>query len=120
MKKYQGIATILLRFPLATGFLSAVASRLGFWGSHSSGWTGFMEYTKSVNSFAPASLIPLLAIISTTLETGLAILLLIGYKTRWAALGAVVLTHGDDHVRRVVAAATLAASGAVAVDGGAV
>jgi putative oxidoreductase len=92
MKKYQGTATILLRFALATGFLSAVASRLGFWGSHSSGWTGFMEYTKSVNSFAPASLIPLLAIISTTLETGLAILLLIGYKTRWAALGASMLT----------------------------
>jgi uncharacterized membrane protein YphA (DoxX/SURF4 family) len=92
MKKYQGIATILMRFALATGFLSAVGSRLSLWGSHSSGWTGFMGYTKSLNSFAPASLIPLLAVTSTILETGFAILLLIGYKTRWAALVVSMLT----------------------------
>ena len=92
MKKYQGISTVLLRFALATGFLSAVASRLGLWGSHSSGWAGFLEYTKAVNSFAPASMIPVLAIISTILETGLALLLLIGYKIRWAAVGASILT----------------------------
>ena len=92
MKKYQGIATILMRFALATGFLSAVGSRLSLWGSHSSGWASFLDYTKSVNSFVPVSLIPLLAILSTILETAFAILLLIGYKTRWASLGASVLT----------------------------
>jgi|SRR5579864_8771000 len=92
MKKYQGLATIIMRFALATGFLSAVGSRLSLWGSHSSGWASFLDYTKSVNSFAPASLIPLLAIISTILETTLAFLLLTGYKTRWAALGASLLT----------------------------
>lgn len=92
MKKYQGLATILMRFALATGFLSAVASRLNLWGSHSSGWASFLEYTKSVNTFVPASLIPLLAIISTILETTFAILLLTGYKTRWAALGTSILT----------------------------
>ena len=81
MKKYEGIATILMRIALATGFLSAVGSRLSLWGSHSSGWAGYLDYTKSVNSFAPGSL-----------ESGLAILLLIGYKTRWAALGASILT----------------------------
>lgn len=92
MKKYQGLATIILRFALATGFLSAVGSRLSLWGSHPSGWASFMAYTKSVNPYAPASLIPFLAIMSTILETVFAILLLIGYKTRWAALGAAVLT----------------------------
>jgi putative oxidoreductase len=92
MKRYQGFATVLVRFALATGFLSAVASRLGFWGSHSSGWAGFLEYTKSINSFLPSSWIPFLAIMSTVLETGLAILLLIGYRIKWAALGASVLT----------------------------
>ena len=92
MKKYQGSATIIMRFALASGFLSAVASRLGLWGSHSSGWTSFLIYTKSVNSFAPASLVPVLAVMSTMLETTFAILLLIGYKTKWAALGASVLT----------------------------
>src|SRR5436305_7357044 len=92
MKKYQGPATIIMRFALASGFLSAVASRLGLWGSHSTGWTSFLIYTKSVNSFAPASLVPVLAVMSTMLETTLAILLLIGYKTKWAALGTFVLT----------------------------
>ncbi len=92
MKKYEGIATILMRFALATGFLSAVGSRLSLWGSHSSGWASFLDYTKSVNSFVPVSLIPLLAIISTILETGFAILLLIGYKIRWAAIGC-IRTH---------------------------
>jgi putative oxidoreductase len=92
MKKYQGIATVLLRFILATGFLSAVASRLGLWGSHSSGWEKYLDYVRDVNSFAPVSIIPLLAIVSTILESAFAILLLIGYKTRWTALGTSVLT----------------------------
>ena|ERR1700712_1062315 len=92
MKKYQGLATILLRFALAAGFLSAVGSRLSLLGSHSSGWTNYLDYTKSVNSFAPASLIPFLATMSTILETIFALLLLIGYKIRWAALGASILT----------------------------
>jgi len=92
MIKYQGIASVLLRFTLSFGFLSAVASRLGLWGSHSSGWDKYLDYVKEVNSFAPASLIPLLAITSTVLESALAVLLLIGYKTRWAALGTSLLT----------------------------
>src|SRR5450432_2956649 len=92
MKKYQGIATVLLRFILATGFLSAVASRLGLWGSYSSGWEKYLDYVRDVNSFAPVSIIPLLAIASTILESAFAILLLIGYKTRWTALGTSVLT----------------------------
>jgi putative oxidoreductase len=92
MKKYQGAATIIMRFALATGFLSAVCSRLSLWGSHSSGWASFIDYTKSVNSYAPSSLVPVLAVVSTIVETTLAILLLIGYKTRWAALGASILT----------------------------
>jgi putative oxidoreductase len=92
MKKYQGLATILLRLALATGFLSAVASRLGFWGSQSSRWDEFIKYVGQVNSFAPKSMIPFLAVASTTLETGFAILLLIGFKIRWAAIGASLLT----------------------------
>ena len=89
MKKYQDLATLLLRFALAAGFLSAAGSRLGVWGK---GWGNFLGYTGEVNSFAPACLIPALAITATMLETGLAILLLIGFKTRWAALGTAMLT----------------------------
>jgi uncharacterized membrane protein YphA (DoxX/SURF4 family) len=92
MKKYQDTATLLLRWAIAAGFLSAVASRLSLWGSHSSGWKNFLSYTAEVNSFAPAGMVPALAIASTILEITFAILLLTGYKTRWAALGAGVLT----------------------------
>jgi putative oxidoreductase len=92
MRKYQGLATILMRLALAAGFLSAVGSRLSLWGNHSSGWISFLDYTKSVNSYVPSSLIPVLAITSTILETAFAILLLVGYKTRLSALGTSILT----------------------------
>ncbi|MBC9797930.1 DoxX family protein [Sinomicrobium weinanense] len=85
-------AIFLLRLALAATFLSAVFSRLGLWGSQSSGWDGFLEYTAQVNSFAPAGMIPFLAISATVLETALGMLLLIGYKTRLAAYGAAILT----------------------------
>jgi putative oxidoreductase len=92
MKRYQDIASLLLRLALAAGFLSAVASRLSLWGSHSSGWQGFLTYTAEVNSFVPNSIIPFLAVTSTILETLLGTALLIGYKTRQAALFAAILT----------------------------
>jgi putative oxidoreductase len=87
MGKYLGLATLLLRLSLAAGFLSAVASRLGFWGVHSSGWQHYLAYVAQVNSFAPVGIIPFLAIASTVFETAFGILLITGYKTRWAALG---------------------------------
>jgi uncharacterized membrane protein YphA (DoxX/SURF4 family) len=92
MKKHQGIASLLLRLALAAGFLSAVASRLSLWGSHSSGWNNFLTYTAEVNSFAPKSVIPALAFTSTVLETLIAVTLLVGYKTKLAAFGATVLS----------------------------
>ncbi|MFX1704858.1 TQO small subunit DoxD [Chitinophaga sp. CC14] len=92
MKTYQHIASLLLRLALATGFLSAVASRLGLWGQQSSGWEKFLQYTAQVNSFAPKKMIPALAVTSTILETLLGILLLLGFKTSLAATGAMILT----------------------------
>ncbi len=92
MKIHSGIAALLLRLALAAGFLSAVASRLGWWGKHSSGWKFFLQYTAEVNAFAPSAIIPVLAITSTLLEISIALLLITGYKTRWAAIAAAVLT----------------------------
>lgn len=90
--KISDISTLLLRLALATGFLSAVASRLNLWGKKSSGWSNFLDYTAQVNSFLPKSFIPTIAVISTLLEAGLGILLLIGFKTNYAAFGAALLT----------------------------
>jgi len=90
--KNKDISTLYLRLALASGFLSAVGSRLNLWGKKSSGWANYLEYTAQVNSFLPKKFIPFLAVTSTMLETSLGILLLIGLKTRWAASGAAFLT----------------------------
>ena len=92
MKIYQDIASLLLRLALASGFLSAVASRLSLWGSHSSGWKSFLSYTGQVNSFLPQTMIPAVAVTSTILETTLGIMLLTGYKTSNAAIATALLT----------------------------
>jgi putative oxidoreductase len=92
MKKYQDIAALLLRIALAAGFLSAASSRLGLWGKHSSGWKNFIVYTGEVNAFLPAKIVPALAIISTILEITIGVCLFIGFKTRWAAFAASMLT----------------------------
>lgn len=92
MKRYQDYAAFLLRIALAAGFLSAVSSRLEFWGSYSSGWGNFLAYTEKVNSFAPKNCIPTIAISTTIAESFLASLLLVGYQTRLASIGAAILT----------------------------
>ena len=90
--KIIDIFTIFQRLALSAGFLSAVASRLGYWGKKSSGWSNFLDYTAQVNSFLPKSLTPAIAVTSTVLETILGILLLIGFKTSFAAYGAGLLS----------------------------
>ncbi len=85
-------AVLFARLALAATFLSAVASRFNLWGSKSSGWENFLAYTAEVNSFAPASIIPLLAVSATVLETLFSFLLIAGYKIKWTATGAAILT----------------------------
>jgi putative oxidoreductase len=94
MKKYQNAAILLLRLATGINFLSAVASRLGLWSKAAGGsnWQAFVAYTGQVNSLAPAAMIPFLAVIATALEIIFAILIIVGYKTRLAALGAAILT----------------------------
>ena len=85
-------ACLFLRLALGLGFLSAVASRLSFWGKASSGWTGFVDYTAQVNSFLPKNMIPPIAVVSTVLETSLGLMLILGIKIKYAAYGAAVLS----------------------------
>ena len=92
MNRWQDVAIFLLRLATAANFLSPVASRLGFWGKAGGNWDRFLAYAAEVNSFAPASVVPALGIAATALELALAVLLLIGWQTRRAALGAAGLT----------------------------
>jgi len=77
------------RLALGAAFLSAVASRFGLWGGGS--WAGFVRYTGEVCSFAPARLIPLLAVAATALELGFGVALVLGVRVRAVATGAAIL-----------------------------
>src|SRR5215469_16624573 len=85
-------SSVFLRFALGLSFLSAVADRFGFWGSfgeHHVAWgtfARFVAYTGQLNWFLPKGTITTLAIVATCAETILAVLLLLGWQTRTAAL----------------------------------
>ncbi|WP_313001613.1 DoxX family protein [Chryseobacterium gleum] len=91
MDSKSTIASLLLRLGLGFTFLSAVAARLGLW-QDGSGWSEFLEYTASVNSFAAKELIPFLAVTATVIEILIGLMLILGFKTRFAAFGATGLT----------------------------
>jgi ketosteroid isomerase-like protein/uncharacterized membrane protein YphA (DoxX/SURF4 family) len=89
--------TIYLRVALAAGFLSAVSDRFGLWGlpgGTNVAWGSFQRftaYTGQLNPWAPAVLIPPLAWFVTVVETVLGIALILGLRTRYAALASGVL-----------------------------
>lgn len=86
-----------LRLAISGAFLSAVADRLGFWGEpgdpHATwgDWEQFLVYSNKVNSFAPGFMLEFLAVSATILEVVFALLLLVGYKTRWSAYASCAL-----------------------------
>jgi len=86
----QEAAVLALRLATAANFLSAVAGRFGLWGGGN--WAGFVDYTTRVNAFLPRRAAPGLAVAATTAELAIGLLLLIGWHTRKAALGAAALT----------------------------
>jgi uncharacterized membrane protein YphA (DoxX/SURF4 family) len=100
--KFAGYATVLLRVGLSVGFLSAVADRLGLWGAFGQpnvewgNFSRFLEYTHTLNWYLPAGMILPLGIIATGAEILFGLLLLIGWRTRTAALlsGLLLLTFG--------------------------
>jgi putative oxidoreductase len=86
------------RLALGFGLLSAVADRFGLWGAAGQphvawgDWAHFVAYTAQVNSFLPQALAPGLAGVATLAEVLLGGCLVLGLGTRWAALGAGLLT----------------------------
>ena len=82
------ISEWFLRIALSAGFLSASADRFGLWPKNVSAWgnwESFVNYTKSLNPFAPDSLVPFLAYTATGLEIALGVLLLTNFQTKWVA-----------------------------------
>lgn len=87
--KYQSLSfsRLLLRIALAITMLSAVADRFGFWGKHAAwgNWANFEQYTRQLTFFLPDALSSFAAYAATFLEITLSLMLLIGFKVKWAA-----------------------------------
>ncbi len=86
--RLRKMAFLYARVTLGIGFLSGIADRFGLWRGRNVGYgnfDGFIAYTAKVNSFMPASSIPLLAWAATAAELVLGVLLLIGIWPRWTA-----------------------------------
>ena len=83
---------LFLRLALGLSFLSAVADRFGLWGAFGrpnvawGDFARFVAYTGKLNWSLPQALIPALAIVATFAETLLGVCLLVGWRTRTAAL----------------------------------
>lgn len=90
-------AGLFLRLVLGITMLSAVADRFGLWGAPGSpnvawgNWANFVAYTQTLNAFAGKQLGSILAIFATAAEILLGLLLIIGFKTRLAALATGIL-----------------------------
>lgn len=88
---------LLLRLALGAAFLSAVADRFGLWGppgANGVAWgefAAFLDYTATLNPWAPGALVPWLGWIATGAEVVLGLALLAGLFTRRTAVAGGVL-----------------------------
>ena len=60
---------------------------MSVWGS----WPDFLEYTAVINPWMPGALVGFAGAFVTVAEVALAVILLLGFRTRWAALASAVL-----------------------------
>lgn len=90
--------TLYLRLALGVGFLSAVADRFGLWGPPGKAlvswgnFHNFLYYTGVLNPWFPASWIPSVGWLATICEAAFGIALILGLRTRLAALASGILT----------------------------
>ncbi|WP_394774191.1 DoxX family membrane protein [Flavobacterium sp.] len=86
-------AGLILRVVFGITMLSAVADRFGFWGAPGApgvawgNWENFIAYTQTLNSFASKSVAGILGALATFFEILFGFSLILGFKTRYAALG---------------------------------
>jgi uncharacterized membrane protein YphA (DoxX/SURF4 family) len=86
-----------VRLLVGVAFLENVIDRLGFLGPPGApgvSWGDFphfIAYTAQVNAFAPAALIPTLAVLATIAEGSFGLTMLLGVRVRLAAVGSALL-----------------------------
>ena len=97
MKNSFKIPQLLLRIALGIGFLTTVSDRLGLlpdgtrnieWGA----WDKFIDYTATLMPFLDRPAVNVMGGLATFFEAAIGILLIIGFKTRYAAIASCGLT----------------------------
>ena len=98
MKNSFKIPQLFLRVALGMGFLVTVSDRLGLlgplgtknieWGK----WDNFIDYTATLMPFLDRQAVNVMGGIATVFEAVIGILLIVGFKTRLAAISSCALT----------------------------
>ncbi|WP_162903385.1 DoxX family protein [Taibaiella koreensis] len=92
------IPQLLLRWALGITFLTPVCDRLGILGQPGTGniewgnWENFINYTATLMPIFDRPLVNIMGGIATVAELLIGVFLIIGLKTRYAALGASLVT----------------------------
>lgn len=92
------LPSVFLRLAIAASYLFASADRLGFIGAHGQphvgwgDWQHFMDYCRQVMGFLPDAFVAPLAIMATTGEVLIGLLLIMGLFTRVAAIASGLLS----------------------------
>lgn len=98
MKTIYPVTQLLLRFSLGIGFLLPVLDRIGFFGTPGEAnvvwgdWASFVAYTNQLMPYVHINTAAFFGFIATVGEVLCGIMLLVGYKTRYAAVGSFGLT----------------------------
>lgn len=98
MKNTPHFAQLFLRLALGIGFILPVMDRFGWLGSPGSptvswgSWSVFLDYTNTLMPFLVRPAANIMAIIATAGELVFAVLLIVGYKIKLAAIGSFLLT----------------------------
>ena len=89
---------LYLRLALGIGFILPVMDRLGMLGLPGSpnvgwgNWSNFVDYTNSLMPYLNRPIANVLGAIASIAEVIFGVLLIIGYKTRYSAIGSGLLT----------------------------
>ncbi|MTH17627.1 DoxX family protein [Flavobacterium sp. LC2016-01] len=89
---------LLLRLALGITFLTPVSDRLGILGAPGTGniewgnWQNFIDYTATIMPIFERPMVNFMGGAATVAELFIGIFLIIGFKTKWAARGASLIT----------------------------